>query len=196
MRSRWPEAPGVVTDMKDEVLKWSSFYTRNVAVLCLSGQEDEWLRRLAAADIGYMNFVQQVEPRRHDPLATGFANAVESLIFGQPGVMMFSNSYHNENRELGKADRGWLKLVQDRIRRKKASGVRALLTMDTTNMILPHYAEAWTLVGVLARQPEKFGKLVLALREEKDTLKAIEQVYGWDEKKLESEWYKGVLAQR
>ena len=189
-------APGVTTDMKDEVVKWSSFYTRNVAVLCLAGQEDEWLRRLAAADIGYMNFVQEVEPRRHDPLATGFANGVETLIFGQPGVMMFSNSYHNENRELGKNERGWLHLVQDRIRRKKATGVRELLAMDTTNMLLPHYAEAWTLVGILAKQPEKFGKLVLALREEKDSLKAIEDVYAWDEKKLEAEWYKGVLAQR
>jgi hypothetical protein len=189
-------APGVVTDMKDEVLKWSSFYTRNVAVLCLAGQGDEWLRRLAAADIGYMNFVQQVEPQRHDPLATGFANSAETVVMGQPGVMMFSNSYHNENRELGKNERGWLRLVQDRIRRKKASGVRALLAMDTTNMLLPHYAEAWTLVGVLAKQPEKFGKLVEALREEKDALKAIEQVYGWDEKKLEAEWFKGVLAQR
>jgi hypothetical protein len=48
----------------------------------------------------------------------------------------------------------------------------------------------------MAKQPEKFGKLIEALREEKDTLKAIEQVYGWDEKKLEAEWYKSVLAQR
>ena len=43
---------------------------------------------------------------------------------------------------------------------------------------------------------EKFGKLLVALRDEKDPLKAIEQVYGWDEKKLEAEWHKEVLAQR
>src|SRR5262249_16761096 len=127
-------APGVITDMKDEVLKWSSFYTRNIAVLCVAGQQDEWVRRLAAPDICYMTFVQEVDPQRHDPLATGFANSIEALIFGQPGVMMFSNSYHNENRELGKAEHGWLKLVQDRIRRKKATGVGSLLAMDTTNM--------------------------------------------------------------
>jgi hypothetical protein len=110
--------------------------------------------------------------------------------------MLFSNSYHNENRDLGKDPRAWLHLVQERIRAKKDSGVRGLLTMDTTNMLLPQYAEAWTLVAVLAKQPDKFGKLLVTLRDEKDPLKAIEQVYGWDEKQLEAEWHKAVLAQR
>ena len=143
-----------------------------------------------------MNFVQQVEPQRHDPLSTGFANGAESLVAGSPQVMLFSNSYQNEDRDLGNDPRAWLHLVQERMRAKKESGVRGLLNMDTTNMLLPQYAEAWTLVGVLAKQPEKFGKLLLALREEKDPLKAIEQVYGWDEKKLEAEWRKEVLGQQ
>ena len=190
------DAPGGNEDMKADVLKWAGFYTRNAAVICLAAQDDQWQRRLAAADIGYMNFVQEAEPGRHDPLATGFANTVEALVIGQPGVMMFSNSYHNENRELGNDPRAWLHLVQDRIRKKKVTGVRALLAMDTTNMLLPHYAEAWTLAGVLGKQPEKFGKLIVALRDEKDSLKAIEEVYGWDEKKLDEEWHKGVLGQR
>ena len=63
-------------------------------------------------------------------------------------------------------------------------------------MLQPHYAEAWTLVGFLAKQPEKFGQLIVALRDEKDSLKAIEEVYGWDEKKLDAEWHKGVMGQR
>ena len=149
-----------------------------------------------AADIGYMNFVQESEPCRHDPLATGFANMVQRFVIGQPGVMMFSNSYHNENRELGNDPRAWLHLVQDRIRKRKVTGVRALLAMDTSNMLLPHYAEAWSLTAVLAKQSEKFGKLILVLRDRKDALPAIEQVYGWDEKKLDDEWHKGVLSQR
>lgn len=191
-----PGAPGGNADLKAAMLKWSGYYSRNFAVLCMAEQEEEWLHRLAAADVGYMNFVQQVEPGRHDPLSTGFANCCESLLFESPNVMLFSNSYHNEDRDLGNDPRAWLHLVQDRMRTKKATGVRALLGMDTSTMLLPHYAEAWTLAGVLARQPEKFGKLLLALRQEKDALKAIEQVYGWDEKKLEEQWYKEVLKQR
>ncbi len=191
-----PDAPGGNADLKASILKWSGYYSHNFVVLCMEGQEESWLHHVVAAGVGFMNFVQQVEPQRHDPLSTGFANGAESLATGSPQVMLFSNSYQNENRDLGKDPRAWLHLVQERMRAKQESGVRGLLRMDTTNMLLPQYAEAWTLVGMLAKQPEKFGKLLLALREEKDPLKAIEQVYGWDEKKLETEWRKDVLGQR
>lgn len=190
-----PGAPGGNADLKASILKASSYYTHHFVVICMEGQEDEWLHRLAAAGVGFMNFVQQVDPQRHDPLSTGFANGVESLVGGSPRVMLFSNSYQNFDRDLGNDPRAWLHLVQERMREKE-SGVRGLLDMDTTNMHLPQYAEAWTLVGVLAKQPEKFAKLLLALREEKDPLKAIEQVYGWDEKKLDAQWHKEVLGQR
>ena len=188
-----PDAPGGNADLKAAILKWSGYYSHHFVVLCMEGQEGPWLHRVVAAGVGFMNFVQQIEPQRQDPLSTGFANGAESLVAGSPQVMLFSNSYHNENRDLGNDPRAWLHLVQERMRAKKESGVRGLLTMDTTNMLLPQYAEAWTLVSVLARQPEKFAKLLMALREEKDPLKAIEQVYDWDEKKLESEWRKEVL---
>lgn len=190
------DAPGGNADLKASILKWSGYYSHNFVVICMEGQEDEWSHRVAAAGVGFMNFVQQVEPQRHDPLATGFANGIESLVAGKPQIMLFTNSYHNEDRNLGQARRTWLRLVQERMRIKKESGVRGLLNMDTTNMFLPHYAEAWTLVNMLAKQPEKFGKLLLALREEKDPLQAIEQVYDWDEKKLEAAWRKDVLGQR
>ena len=125
--------------MKAAVLKSNSFYMRNLAVICLAEQDKQWPRRMAAAVVGYMNIAQQIEPGRLDPLATGFANAIEALVMGQPRMMIFSNSYHNENRELGNDPRAWLHLVQDRVRTKKVSGVRALLAMDTTTMLLPHF---------------------------------------------------------
>jgi hypothetical protein len=187
--------PGQV-DVKAAILKWSGYYSHNFVVLCMEGQETPWMRRMAATGVGYMNLVQQIEPQRQDPLATGFGNAAEALVAGSPQVMLFSNSYHNEERDLGNDPRAWLHLVQERMRGRKETGVRQLLGMDTTTMLLPQYAEAWTLVAVLAKQTGKFGKLLLALREEKDALKSIEQVYGWDEKKLEAEWRKDVLAQR
>ena len=190
-----PDVPGGHADMKASLLKWTGAYSHNFVMICKEGQKKQWLHRMAAAGAGFMNFAQQVEPLRHDPLATGFAHGTEALVIGAPQIMLFSNSYHNEDRELGNDPRIWLHLVQERIRKKKESGIRELLSMDTTNMLLPQYAEAWTLVGVLARQPEKFGKLLSALRTEKDPLKAIEQVYGWDEKTLKAEWHKGVLKQ-
>jgi hypothetical protein len=59
--------------------------------------------------------------------------------------------------------------------------------IDATNMVLPHNAEAWTLVGLLAKQPAKFAELVGSLHEEQDALQAVQRIYGWDEKKLTEE---------
>ena len=191
-----PDDPGGNADLKASILKWSGYYSHNFVVLCMEGQEEAWMHRRGGGRRGIHEFRAAGRAPRHDPLSTGFANGAESLVAGSPQVMLFSNSYQNEDRDLGKDPRAWLHLVQERMRTKNESGVRELLSMDTTNMLLPQYAEAWTLVGVLAKQPEKFGKLLLALREEKDPLKAIEHVYGWDEKKLDAEWRKDVLGQR
>jgi hypothetical protein len=190
-----PDAQGANAALKATILKCSGYYSHHFVVLCLEGLDDSEAHRKAATGVGYMNFVQQIDPQRQDPLATGFANGCESLVCGSPSVMIFSNSYGNENRDLGNAASAWLRLVQERMRAKKENALSDLLQKDTTNMRLPEYAEAWTLVGLLAKQPEKFAKLVLELRTEKDALKAIELIYGWDEKKLTEEWRKDVLAQ-
>jgi hypothetical protein len=79
---------------------------------------------------------------------------------------------------------------------RKVSSVDQLLQMDTTNMLLPNYAEAWTLTGLLAKQPAKFSELVLALREEKAVMPVIERIYGWNEAELTQQWHKHVLSQR
>ena len=70
-----------------------------------------------------------------------------------------------------------------------------VLRMDSTQMVQPHYAEAWTLVAVLAKQPAKFAKLVEALQLNKDALAVIKEIYGWDEERLTQEWHRFVLAQ-
>lgn len=191
-----PDGDASSAELRAAILKSPCYFTGNFVVICLEGQEAEIAHRRAATGVGLMNFMQQVAPLRHDPLATGLANMVEALVSGSPSTMIFGSSYQNLKRDLGNAPRTWLRLVQERMRTNKESSLRGLLQMDMTNMKLPHFAEAWTLVGLLAKQPEKFAGLVLALREEKETLKAIEDVYGWDEKKLEAEWRKDVLGKK
>jgi hypothetical protein len=187
-------APAGTDDLKKALMKGSAYVTPEFAVILLENQEPGQVRRLIATDVGFMTFQQLVESQGHDPLATGFANGLEAILAGSPSVMLFSNSYANIDRNLGKDPRAWLHLVQERIATRKVSGLRELLSMNTTNMILPHYAEAWTLVGLLAKQPAKFAELVKALHEEKDAVKAIERIYGWDEKKLTEEWHKLVRS--
>ena len=77
----------------------------------------------------------------------------------------------------------------------KATPLAELLRMDDDRMLQPHYAEGWTLVGLLAKQPAKFGKLLLETRKCDSDLEAIEKVYGWDEKQLTKEWRAFVMGQ-
>ena len=60
------------------------------------------------------------------------------------------------------------------------------------------YAEGWSLVGLLNKQPAKFGRLLLELKKRSSKrgseLAAIKKVYGWDDKKLTQEWRKYVMA--
>jgi hypothetical protein len=71
-----------------------------------------------------------------------------------------------------------------------------LLKMDTYKMVQANYAEAWTLLSLLNKQPAKFGKLVLAIRTGTPDLEAIEAVYGWDEAQLTQEWHKYIMGQK
>ena len=92
----------------------------------------------------------------------------------------------------------------------RATPVRRLLEMRGIKMSQPHYAEVWTLVGLLSKQPAKFGKLLLEIgkhshetmkardilvAEAKVQLAAIKKVYGWGEKELTEEWRAYVMGE-
>jgi len=188
--------PGSTVGLKAAMLKWPGYCPPNFSVFCMEGQKADQLHRFVATGMGYMYFTQLVESQRHAPLATGFANGLEAVLAGTPSVMLFSNSYQNEGRNLGADGRAWIHLVQHRIATKEISPVGDLLQMDTTTMLLPHYAEAWSLTGLLAKQPAKLAELVVALRGERATLKTVLRIYGWDEKELTRQWHQYVLAQQ
>lgn len=192
----YPDNEAMNLQFKASVAKGFGYVPQRFGVFCLEGQQMEWIRRVVATGIGYMYFTQLVESQQIAPLATGFANGLESVLAGTPSVMLFSSSYHDENRNLGADNRNWMRMVQQRIAAKQVTAVEDLLQLDTSRMTLPHYAEAWTLVGFLAKQPGKFGELILALRENKEVVREIERIYGWDEKTLTEEWHRHVLAQR
>ena len=191
-----PDNPGRAAELKASLAKGFGYVPRRFAVFCMEGQQPDWIHRIVAAGMGYMVFTQLAESQQNECMATGFANGLESVLAGTPRVMLFSNSYHNENRDLGVEPRAWIQLVQQRLATRRISPVGQLLRMDTSTMLLPQYAESWSLVGMLAKQPGKFGELILGLRENKVALDVIERVYGWDEKQLTQEWHKFVLGQR
>ena len=129
------------------------------------------------------------------PLQTGFINAVESALYGSPISTFGAVAYGAATRYSGPGNSGWSVLVRQRMATKQATPLGELLKMDTDAMSQPHYAEGWTLVGLLSKQPAKFGKLLLELRKGGSDLEAIEKVYGWDEEKLTEQWRRYVMGQ-
>jgi hypothetical protein len=192
--------PGGNAEFRSRALKgwelnwWASDWW-HFSAISVGEVSPEWARREVAANVGGMCFVQLAGPPRCDPLETGFADSAEAAVAGWPSVMYSKRNYHEEDRNLGADSRAWVLLVEQRMAMHRATPLGKLLEMDTHNMLQPHFAEGWTLVGLLNKQPVKFGKLLLAIREGDSELKAIEKVYGWDEKKLTQQWRAYVMGQ-
>ena len=185
-----------IQQQQDSAIKAPGLYCTEWVVLCLEGQSLDYQHREVGAAVGWQYLVQLGNFSLSEPLCTGMANCTESVLAGSPSVMIAGNSYGNENRNLGADNRAWIHLVQQRIATGQVTPVAKLLKMDTSQMLQPNYAEAWTLVGMLGQQRVKFAKLVETLRHSGDALAAIQEVYGWDEKELTTQWHKFVQAQR
>ena len=153
------------------------------------------LHRDVVAGVGGMYVLQLGNLRRRGPLQTGFMNDAETAVFGAPAIMFSAIIYGEQTRYPGGDHQDWGQLVRRRMVDHQATPPGELLQMDTFRMSQPHYAEAWTLVSLLNRQPAKFGKLLLAMRRGVSEAEAVEKVYGWDEKKLASQWRAFVMGQ-
>ena len=151
-------------------------------------------RRNVVAGVGYIYF-GQLANRFDGPLQTGFIDWVETAVFGSPSVTFNEIIYGAETQRPTEGKQAWKQLVQRRMAAHRATPLSDLLRMDHSRMSQSHYAEGWTLVGLLASQPAKFGKLLLELRKGGSEMEAIEKVYRWDEKELTKEWRTYVMGQ-
>ncbi|MEN6448944.1 MAG: hypothetical protein ABFC96_00495 [Thermoguttaceae bacterium] len=180
----------------EEAIKGSAWYSSSSVSICMEDMSVAQVHHKVAAGVANMYFSQLAEPRRDGPLQTGFINRSEAAVFNSPTVMFHIVDYGIETSNPANDSQDWNLLVRHRMITKKVTPLHELLQMDTTKMWQAHYAEGWTLVELLASQPTKFGKLLLALRKSDSELAAIEKVYGWDEKRLTKEWRAYVMAHR
>lgn len=187
--------PGANEEFRSRILKGSEFNWWYFSVISVGNGQSDAAHRNVAANVGRMYVSQLANSPRYGPLETGFADAAEAVVAGSPSIMYSDIGYHQEARDLGDDSRAWIALVKDRITTRKATPLGKLLQMDTHSMLQAHHAEGWTLAGLLSKQPAKFGKLLLTMRDGATELEAIEKVYGWDEKNLTKEWRVYVIAQ-
>ena len=189
--------PGAKAHLREEILKGPIFYSGDYCAISLGQVPPYWVHRDIVAGVGNMYFAQLATLRRAElgPLQTGFADEAEAAVFGSPSVMFAAVVYGAETRRSAGVGQDWSLLVRQRMATRKATPLGELLQMDHSRMLQPHYAEGWTLVGLLNKQPVKFGKLLLEIRKGRSDLEAIEKVYGWDEKELTKEWRAFVTGQ-
>ena len=97
---------------------------------------------------------------RRGPLQTGFINGAETAVFGSPTIMFAAIVYGA--RPGTRVETAGLEPAGPTAHGDQpGDAVGELLQMDHSKMLQPHYAEAWTLVGLLNKQPAKFGELLL-----------------------------------
>jgi hypothetical protein len=187
---------GANAHFREQVLQHPVFFRWDLCTISPGALPLDGAHRAMAYAMGNMYFSQLTnELPRVGPLQTGFANVAEATVCGSPIVMTSWAAYQEKPRVLGEDRRPWGLVVQQRMATNQATPLADLLQMDNTKMLQSHYAEGWTLVGLMTRQPAKFGKLLLALREGGSELGAIEKVYGWDEKTLTKQWRAYVTGQ-
>jgi hypothetical protein len=186
---------GAPAFFREEALKAGSTTGGNYAV---TSRDVIGPARCLVAGVGCMYFEQLAPYKRSErgPLETGFMNLAETVVFGNPEFMLTSAVYAVGTRSLQYGNQRWELLVKRRMTNRKATPVDELLRMGSSTMSEANYAEGWTLVELLNKQPVKFGKLLMELSPSGSEMAAIEKVYGWDEKKLTQEWRKYVLAER
>ncbi len=195
------DPPGLKEQRRKAIL--DGFICPGRSFFALSLEPFPFIHRPVVGYVASMYFSQLARPphskvrplQRAAALHAGFINAFESALYGSPKSGFISVAYGAATRYSGPGNSGWSLLVRQRIAAKQATPLGELLKMGADAMSQPHYAEGWTLVGLLSKQPAKFGKLLLELRKGGSDLAAIEKVYGWDEEKLTEQWRKYVMGQ-
>ncbi len=160
----------------------------HTCILNLETIEPRRLQNYLGLYVGYMAMLQLTGASVNDPLVTGFANGIEGVLVGMPSTPIVGREYGAEDRNPNGGGKPWLAIAKQRLVTGKLTPPGKLLNMTTANMNIPEFVESWTLIDMLVRDRVKFAKLVYKLREEKDGLKAIEAIYGWNEADLYKQW--------
>jgi hypothetical protein len=194
-----PEAAAGGPGWREDLLKGSVYDGWDVCAISVGELPPSFVRRHVAAAVGSMYVSQLAVPshRFASPvLLTGFTNGAESVVCGSPAIMFCTVIYGQPFRSPGRGGHDWSLLVQERMAANQTTPLRALLQIGPAQMVESHYAEGWSLVALLNRQPAQFGKLLQVMSKGSPGLTAIKKVYGWDESRLAKEWRAYVLGQK
>jgi hypothetical protein len=174
-------------NLLETALNAGSFHLGCVYSMCLESMAPEEARRKVAFCVGFQTMMQLTRKKAPDALQTGFGNITEVLMFGSPSVTVWS-AYSGGQQGAGPGG-GWAQVVRNRFAQRQINSVLQVLGYTVDAMEPPQYAESWSLATLLASAPDRFGKLVLALRGGEEALGSIQKIYEQDEPTLLKTWF-------
>lgn len=178
-------------DFKTRMANSSGYTNGNLAAVrgeLFDGQES--LNRSVTYHLGHIMMEMAARPEgyfkrtEHDGLVTGFGDLIETMAMGSPSVMVYSYT----ERDLA-AEGTWAQMVQKRFADGGITTVTDVWTYSTSSMEPEHYAEAWSMVSLLAEAPDKFADAVLRVQREESTMAAaVRAAYGLEDARLLQGW--------
>jgi len=174
-------------NLLETALNAGSFHLGCVYSMCLESMTPEEARRKVAFCVGFQSMMQLTREKAPDALQTGFGNITEVLMFGSPSVTVWSA--YSGGRQGAGPGAGWAQVVRNRFAQRQITGILQVLGYTVDAMEPPQYAESWSLTTLLASAPDRFSKLVLALRGGEEALDSIQKTYEQDEPTLLKTWF-------
>ena len=179
---RFPPEGG--RDVRERAAASGGMYMRTIGFFHADkAASDEVISREVTYGLGHLMIGQAADEERPDGLQTGFGNLTETMAMGTPGVMV--QSYDDRDAEHATS---WASVVQQLFRERKIDSTFEVWNFDTSTMVLPEYAQAWSYVSMLCQEPEKFAQAVRAIRQGTGAAEAIHEAYGLDDGQLLRAW--------
>ncbi len=172
-------------DAEERSVASSSFFVKGIYSVCLEGMGAEEAGRRVAFAVGFQYMRQLSRYQAPDPLATGFGNITEVMLYKRPSVMVKSGYV---DRQLGGLLSRWAEIVRRRFAAGEIASIQNVLAFTTAAMEAPEYAVAWSMTCLLATNEDKLAKLVLALRAKPDAWGEISRIYEVDEAAFLAKW--------
>lgn len=169
-------------------LKGPAFFTPQMTIVDLSRVIAEHRRHHPVFSVGYLYMEQLMERRSPDALSNGFGNYCERLLFDQPKIRL--NSY--ADREIGGEAKPWAQVVQEQLADDKLPEIDNVLRYSTASMEPHEYCIAWSFTSFLCATPDRFVRMITAIRDKEKPIDAATTAYEMKQADLEKAWKKFI----
>jgi len=167
---------------------------RGISVMNVQKMGDK-IRRIIAFNMGYLYMDRLTEGRAPAALVTGFASMSESNLDGNPEIVLGTIDYSQKHIPSTSGSR-WIGLLQQHFAAGRVDSLDQLFAHRYSSLEEIHYAEAWSLIQVLAADPARFARLIEAVRDGQPAVDSVRKIYEVSDQQLYRRWAKLIASAR